>query len=231
MGNKYYTIFFASDKNQYSRSFRFSGKGFLVVLFFIMIFIAFSLSGILFFLKKDPYSLEVSRLEKDRLLLQKIIQDLDYYNNLDSLGTYELFLKNFYNNHMIMLPNRPPVDGYVTRGLHLMNNHLGIDVAAKKYDKVKAPLEGQVIFSGSNKVLGKTIILSHANGFITLYGHNDTILVKQGDEVVLNQVIALVGETGNSQGPHLHFEIWKNNQVLDPREMVSKYKEKDVSIR
>ena len=45
-----------------------------------------------------------------------------------------------------------------------------------------------------------------------------------------NQVISHVGETGNSQGPHLHYEIWKNNQVLDPREIVPEYKKKDVSI-
>ena len=45
------------------------------------------------------------------------------------------------------------------------------------------------------------------------------------------QIIALVGETGNSQGPHLHFEIWKNNEVLDPRGIIPEYKKKDVSIR
>ena len=52
-----------------------------------------------------------------------------------------------------------------------------------------------------------------------------------GEELQKGQVVARVGETGKSQGPHLHFEIWKNNQVLDPREIIPIYKEKDVSIR
>jgi len=45
------------------------------------------------------------------------------------------------------------------------------------------------------------------------------------------QIIAYVGETGNSKGPHLHFEMWKNTEVLDPREIILEYKQKDVSIR
>ena len=55
-------------------------------------------------------------------------------------------------------------------------------------------------------------------------------LVHSGEKVSKNQVISYVGETGNSKGPHLHYEIWKNNQILDPREIVLEYKKKDVSI-
>ena len=230
MDNKYYTIFFASDENQYSRSFRFSKKG-LIVLFFGIMSLIFSVLGILVLLVKDPYFLSSKKLEKDRLLLQNIISDFEYMNELDTSKTYEAFIKNFYSYNNKKSPNSPPVNGYVTRGIQLENNHLGIDIAAKKHDKVKAPAKGRVIFCGIDDVLGKTIILSHPGGFTTVFGHNDTILVEQGDEVLLNQVISLVGETGVSQGPHLHFEVWKNNQILDPREIISIYKEKDVSIR
>ena len=128
-------------------------------------------------------------------------------------------------------PDLAPVDGYVTRGLHLENKHMGIDIAAKNHDVVRAPADGKVLFSGNSEDLGNTIIINHPGGFITLFGHNDSVFVKSGDDVKKEQVISLVGETGKSQGPHLHFEIWKNNQVLDPREMIPKYKEKDVSIR
>ena len=84
---------------------------------------------------------------------------------------------------------------------------------------------------GNSEDLGNKIIINHTGGFITVYGHNDSVFVKSGDDVRKKQVISRVGETGKSQGPHLHFEIWKNNQVLDPREIIPLYKEKDVSIR
>mgnify|MGYP001024965360 FL=1 len=79
--------------------------------------------------------------------------------------------------------------------------------------------------------LGNTIIINHPGGFVTVYAHNDSNLVVAGTTIKKGQIIARVGETGNSQGPHLHFEIWKNNQVLDAREIISEYKKKDVSIR
>ena len=122
------------------------------------------------------------------------------------------------------------MSGYVTRGLQLKNNHLGIDIAAKNKDEVYAPAHGRVIYVGESDILGKTIIISHPGGFITIFGHNDDILVQSGQTIMKNQVISHVGETGKSQGPHLHYEIWKNNQVLDPREIIPEYKKKDVSI-
>ena len=128
-------------------------------------------------------------------------------------------------------PDRPPVEGFVTRRLQLENNHLGIDIATKYQNDVRVPVAGRVVYSGISDDLGKTIIVSHPGGFVTVYGHNDTIMVNSGDALQKNQIISRVGETGKSQGPHLHFEIWKNNQILDPLEIIPEYKEKDVSIR
>ena len=118
----------------------------------------------------------------------------------------------------------------MTRGLQLDNNHLGIDIDAQHRGEVNAPAHGRVVFSGESDILGKTIIINHSGGFITVFGHNDSILVQAGEEIKKHQIISYVGETGISQGPHLHYEIWKNNQVLDPREIVPEYKKKDVSI-
>ena len=150
---------------------------------------------------------------------------------LDSSNSYENFVSRFYSSHNMEYPKHPPVGGYVTRGLQLENNHLGIDIATKNKSEVHVPEDGRVIYTGKSNDLGKTIIVSHPAGFITIYGHNDTIMVNSGDTLKKNQVISKVGETGKSQGPHLHFEIWKNNKVLDPRELIPEYKEKDVSIR
>ena len=180
---------------------------------------------------RDSLTSELRSLQKDKMLLKNIINDLDLSTAIDSSNTYENFIFEFYSSHKMEYPDIPPVEGYVTRGLQLENNHLGIDIATKNQNDVRIPLAGRVVYSGISDDLGKTIIISHSGGFVTVYGHNDTIMVNSGDELQKNQIISRVGETGKSQGPHLHFEIWKNNQVLDPREIIPEYKEKDVSIR
>jgi len=165
------------------------------------------------------------------MLLKNIINDLDLSMNVDSSNSYENFISRFYSSHNMEYPDMPPVEGFVTRRLQLENNHLGIDIATKNQNDVRVPIAGRVVYSGISDDLGKTIIVSHPGGFVTVYGHNDTIMVNSGDVLQGNQIISRVGETGKSQGPHLHFEIWKNNQILDPQEIISKYKENDVSIK
>ena len=231
MKKKYYTVFFASNRNQYSRSFQISKKETIFLALFGIILIVLAVVGGLHITNREPLTRELRNLQKDQMLLKNIINDLDLSMNLDSSNTYENFISRFYSSHNMEYPNLPPVDGYVTRGLQLENNHLGIDIATKNQNDVRVPVTGRVVYSGISDDLGKTIIVSHPGGFVTVYGHNDTIMVNSGDILQKNQIISRVGETGKSQGPHLHFEIWKNNQVLDPREIIPEYKEKDVSIR
>ena len=109
--------------------------------------------------------------------------------------------------------------------------HFGIDVAASKKEKVISAAEGMVVFNGIDSELGKVLVLSHPNGFFTLYGHLDTIFVNNREIINANSVIALVGTTGVTSGPHLHFEIWKDNELIDPRDVIEEYRRKDVSIR
>ena len=200
-------------------------------MLFGILFIGFAVLGVLRITNLEPLTRELRSLQKDQILLKNIINDLDLSMVLDSSNTYENFISRFYSSHNMEYPKHPPVEGYVTRGLQLENNHLGIDIATKNQNDVRVPAAGRVIYSGISDDLGKTIIISHAGGFVTIFGHNDTIMVNSGDVLQKNQIISKVGETGKSQGPHLHFEIWKNNQVIDPREIIPEYKEKDVSIR
>ena len=231
MNKKFYTVFFASDRNQYSRSFQVSKNGVIISTLFGILLLGLAVIGGLRLINREPLTRELRSLEKDNILLENILNDLGYSMDMDSSSTYEKFLTGFFSSHKMGYPNFAPVDGYVTRGLQLENNHMGIDIAAKNQDAVRAPADGKVLFSGNSEDLGNTIIINHPGGFITVYGHNDSVFVKSGDDVRKKQVIARVGETGKSQGPHLHFEIWKNNQILDPREIIPEYKEKDVSIR
>ena len=189
-----------------------------------------ALIGGLRLVNREPLTRKINSLEKDYLLLNNIISDLNYMMESDCTINYEHFVSKFYAQHELDYPDLAPVNGYVTRGLQLEKNHLGIDIAAKQKDEVHAPADGRVIYVGESDIFGKTIIVNHPGGFITVFGHNDTILVHSGEKIEKNQIISHVGETGISQGPHLHYEIWKNNQVLDPREIVLEYKKKDVSI-
>lgn len=94
--------------------------------------------------------------------------------------------------------------------------HKGIDYAGNYGDPIKASKSGVVEYSGWITGYGNTIILGHGNGVQTLYPHAQTLDVDYGDTVKQGDVIATVGSTGNSTGPHLHFEIRINGQAVDP---------------
>ena len=94
--------------------------------------------------------------------------------------------------------------------------HGGIDIGAPLGSPVFAPQAGVVIFSGPYGGYGNVVVLSHGNSLYTVYGHNSKLLVQQGDVVYRGQVISLVGSTGRSTGPHLHFEVHYKHQYLNP---------------
>ena len=94
--------------------------------------------------------------------------------------------------------------------------HSGIDLSARPGSKVQATAEGIVSYSGWSGGSGNLIVLEHGHGFSTVYAHNRSNLVKVGQKVQRNDVIAYVGSTGNSTGPHVHYEIWKKGKHINP---------------
>lgn len=94
--------------------------------------------------------------------------------------------------------------------------HTGLDIAAPLGTKIKAAYNGTVSRTGEDSHSGKYIFLSHANGLETFYCHCSQILAKEGAKIRQGETIALVGSTGWSTGPHLHFEIHKDGKRLDP---------------
>lgn len=146
-----------------------------------------------------------------------------------------IFLDKLYINFLENIPTFPPVKGYVTRGLllhelDLQVNHSGLDIAASAGDLVSASASGLVVLSRWTEDLGYMIILSHGEGYFTVYGHNRTNLVSPRQWVERGQPIGLVGDTGISEGPHLHFEIWKDARAMDPRLFIDLYRQQDVSV-
>ncbi|HOM01473.1 MAG TPA: M23 family metallopeptidase [Acetivibrio sp.] len=94
--------------------------------------------------------------------------------------------------------------------------HEGIDIAADYGTVIRASATGKVTLSDWYGNYGKCVIISHGNGLSTLYGHCQTLLVKEGQTVQKGDKIATVGSTGRSTGPHLHFEVRLNDVPIDP---------------
>lgn len=98
-----------------------------------------------------------------------------------------------------------------------MQFHKGVDIAAPMGTDVYCAAQGKVIFAGQKSGYGNCVIIEHGNGLATLYGHLSKILVDANQQVKIGDVIAKVGNTGRSTGPHLHYEVRKNNTPINPK--------------
>ncbi len=166
----------------------------------------------------------------DLLKLNSFIQQIN--KNLDSdedlakdLKTSETKLERIVN----ALPTSVPALGKVTSpfGMRMhpikkvYKTHEGVDISSSKGDPIHASASGIVVYSGYSSGYGKYVIIDHKNGYSTIYAHASELLVKSGDKVDKSQKIALVGSTGLSTGPHLHFEIRIDNIPVNPIEYVN----------
>jgi murein DD-endopeptidase MepM/ murein hydrolase activator NlpD len=100
--------------------------------------------------------------------------------------------------------------------------HQGVDLPQRMHSQIRAAMSGVVIFSGRAEGYGNVIVIEHAKGYSTLYGHNSRNIVKTGARVKKGDVIGYVGSTGRSTGPHVHFELRRNGQYLDPMRFLGK---------
>src|SRR5690606_28690646 len=120
-----------------------------------------------------------------------------------------------------MLPTAWPLAGrgFVTREhlAEIPGEHPGIDIAVAEGTYVRAAGGGVVEEAGSDDIYGNFIRIRHAGGYESVYGHASELFVAPADTVRRNEVIALSGNTGRSTAPHLHFEIWRNGEPIDPR--------------
>ncbi len=100
--------------------------------------------------------------------------------------------------------------------------HSGIDFAAKEGTEVIAVADGIVSFIGERNGYGELIEIDHGNGYVTRYAHNEKIIVKTGDRIKKSEAIALLGSTGRSTGPHVHFEVLREGTKIDPYKFVNR---------
>lgn len=117
-------------------------------------------------------------------------------------------------NGSLSSPFGPRVDPYA--GELVM--HSGVDIAAPEGTEIVAPAFGRIVFSGNDSSFGNLLVIDHGLGYQTQYGHLREILVDVGNIVERGQLIARVGNTGKSTGPHLHYEVRKFGVPVDPKQ-------------
>ena len=149
---------------------------------------------------------------------------VDRQRDLDrQLATVEQKL----SDQVLLLAHTPtvaPVVGVITDGFGPRLDpftrrpafHEGLDISVAVGTVVAAPANGVVVFADRESGYGKVLRINHGYGFTTLYAHLDRFLVKEGDRVTRGQQIARVGMTGRTNGPHLHYEVWKDGVRQNP---------------
>ena len=130
------------------------------------------------------------------------------------------------------VPSRSPVAAsYITSGFGRRADpfgrgaawHKGIDFSARTGDTVMAVADGVISYSGVRSGYGNVVEIDHGNGYVTRYAHNSRNVVQVGDLVRSGQKVARAGSTGRSTGAHVHFEVWENGRVVNPRKFLGNH--------
>jgi len=180
------------------------------------------------FLQSPPLDLtknEVAIQEKDYSALAIRIETTERESNLREQGIIELWERLRDRTSLLMAtPSMMPVRGWFTSRFGYRTSpqtgrpvmHQGLDIAANPGMPVHAPADGVVSFAGYDSGYGKLVSIDHGYGVVTRYGHNSKIYVKLGQSIRRGDVITAVGNTGQSTGPHLHYEVRINGVPVDP---------------
>jgi len=152
-----------------------------------------------------------SRVNQETLYVEQMLQD-----QYELLADQKAFLA--------ALPTRKPTIGYFTSGFGIRRSpyggrvkmHEGLDIANRPGTMIHSPADGVVVFSDSKAGYGQTLILDHGYGVETWFGHNRKLLVTKGQKVRRGDPISLLGNSGRSTGPHVHYEVRVNGTPVDP---------------
>jgi murein DD-endopeptidase MepM/ murein hydrolase activator NlpD len=172
----------------------------------------------------DIYELE-QRVNSDTIYSNKSLLEFKT-SEADSLLRIEVESDEKYNitqtgEDKSLLTLFKPISGKVTQNHDPTTRHYAVDIATKLNTPVRATTEGVVVFSGWSDDAGYVVIIDHPYDLLSVYKHNSSISVSQGEVVEQGQVIAFSGNSGmNTTGPHLHFEIWSNGFSLNPEEFI-----------
>lgn len=165
-------------------------------------------------------------LQRLATLQQKIVSKKEHYAFLKEASVALVSKFNAY-------PSFSPANGVVYQKMgwriHPIKGvpefHEGIDIPVWVGCPVRAAANGVVVFSGWARGYGYLVMVDHGNGYKTLYGHNERLMVGRGERVYKGQVVAKAGSTGLSTGPHVHYQVEYNNKIVNPEHFL------DLNIR
>ena len=149
-------------------------------------------------------------------------------NREQQLNVLENMLMSRNLHEEVFPAGRPITKGWLSSNYGTRNDpftgkpefHKGVDLAGKEGSDIIAVAAGVVTWGGKRYGYGNLVEINHGNGYVTRYGHAKEVLVKVGDTVKKGQHIALMGNTGRSTGPHVHFEVWANGRTVDPAKYI-----------
>ena len=171
-------------------------------------------------------------MEKHNSLMRDMHEQIDELNHasIHQKGEFESLLKSLEDqqNLLASTPAIRPISrgekSWVTSSFGFRRSpftgqrefHQGFDISTRKGTPILVTAEGVVTFAGKKGLLGNTIIIDHGHGMVTRYGHCSKFLKKRGEKVKRWEPIALVGNTGRSTGPHVHYEVRLNGIPVNP---------------
>lgn len=182
-------------------------------------------------------SLSDLNLREDKI--ENIENKLAYINNVTSMieekerSMAELLdLLNMMKLVVDSTPTKLPANGWISsgygkrvspfgRGIVL---HEGIDISLRTGSPVRATASGIVVYSGWQSGYGRLVVIDHGFGYQTKYGHNSVLKVKVGQRVKKGDIVALSGNSGDSTGPHVHYEVVVNGRTVDPIKFINNNK-------
>jgi len=141
-----------------------------------------------------------------------------------SYGALKSYMEQQHNNWQ-RLPTVSPASGFYSSPFGLRTHpvtgeigkmHFGIDISNSRWTPIYASASGVIELVKYNDYFGNYVVINHGNGFQTKYGHMEKSIVKEGQLVNRYQVIGYMGRTGRTTGLHLHYEVWQNNDAINP---------------
>ncbi|MEF3255744.1 MAG: peptidoglycan DD-metalloendopeptidase family protein, partial [Deferribacterales bacterium] len=182
-------------------------------------------------------SLSDLNLREDKI--ENIENKLAYINNVTSMieekGRSMAELLDLLNMMKLVVDSTPtklPANGWISSGYGKRVSpfgrgivfHEGIDISLRTGSPVRATASGIVVYSGWQSGYGRLVVIDHGFGYQTKYGHNSVLKVKVGQRVKKGDIVALSGNSGDSTGPHVHYEVVVNGRTVDPIKFINNNK-------